>query len=312
MSRPKIEREALQSLRAIKVFFDLANLQPSELDKSHAVAPPHDLSEVVKFARQLAKARGSDWPRLSRDAQARIGDEAVELAFAPRREEYIEDVFQMFCDEFSALRADLTSAKRRRDFEIPALAAKVQKNGRDFLNDRDERIIARCLKAGALRLVNDIFIFAEDDQAAKIQLLGLVRGARKTLGHIANDPKAAVWLIDSPFRVDAIRRRAGGRFIDTKYASPWNSFLNALSGVEPKRIMRCKVCQKLYPALREDQQACSKLCSNVNRVRENRGWYKRNQDRLKRMGLRPIKGAERRRLVELSYALNQASEGREQ
>jgi predicted nucleic acid-binding Zn ribbon protein len=310
MSRPKIEREALQCLRAIKVFFDLANLQPSELDKSYAVAPPHDLSEVVKLARQLAKARGSDWPRLSRDAQERIGDEAVELAFAPRREEYMEDLFQTFCDEFPALHADLTSAKRRSDFEIPTL--KVQKNGRDFLNDRDKRIIARRLKAGALRLVNDIFIFAEDDQAAKVQLLGLVRGTRKTLGHIANDPNAVAWLIDSPFRLDAIRRREDRRFIDTKSASPWNSFLNALSGVEPKRIMRCPVCQKLYPALREDQKACSRLCANVNRVREKRGWYERNRDQVKRMGLRPVRGAERRRLVELSNAINSVREKLEQ
>jgi hypothetical protein len=58
----------------------------------------------------------------------------------------MEDVFQTFCDEFPALRADLTSAKRRRDFEIPTLAAKVQKKGRDFLNAATSELSLDALK----------------------------------------------------------------------------------------------------------------------------------------------------------------------
>jgi hypothetical protein len=50
--------------------------------------------------------------------------------------------------------------------------------------------------------------------------------------------------------------------------------LNALQGVERKRIRRCPVCAKIYWAERADQPACSKRCNNVRRSRIFRGTLK--------------------------------------
>ena len=60
--------------------------------------------------------------------------------------------------------------------------------------------------------------------------------------------------------------------------------------------------------LRKNQKTCSPNCANVERVRKSRGYYKKYRERSLRTGLKRIRGAQRRRLIELSQALRSIEE----
>jgi hypothetical protein len=348
MSRPKSELKTLQSLRDLQLFFDVAKLSTPLLDRYTSPARPDlgEVVRLAKrFATErqieLAHLREAERNELVQETlaheQERIAREI------PSKKACMTEVFEAFSRRWPVGRKDLESKHRRREFEVippemmHAFSGPAEKTpvglvtyddppkivlsskerlegegptptGEPILSEHDLGISAGKLRAGVLRVSGSVFIIAEDDRPAKLELCELVSTVRSTLGQIADKPEARAWIINPPFHVDVIRRHPNRNTITRADSGAWQCFLGLLENVDPTRIKRCPVCQDVFPMLRKNQKTCSPNCANVERVRKSRGYYKKYRERSLRTGLKRIRGAQRRRLIELSQALRSIEE----
>jgi hypothetical protein len=294
---------------------------------------------------QFARLREDERDGLVQEALAYVRKQ-IEHA-TPSKQECMAEVFKEFSRKYPVRRKDLESKQRRREFEVVPAAADTSSGSAEatpiglvtyddpptvvlsgsecthfvthgegtlltdkpFLSEHDQQILDGKLRAGALRLPGSIFIIAEDDKPAKLEFCEFVNTVRIALDRIADKPMARAWIFDSPFHVEVIRRHPDRNAITAGDSGPWKCFLGLLENVgDLTRIRRCRICQDVFPMLRKNQLTCSPSCANVERVRKSRGYYKRDRERSLRTGLKRVRGATRRRLIELSQALRSTEE----